>query len=195
MDFKQKLQELTARRDSYKSLLADRTKRNQEIDNELKTVLESQKFVQSVAEAVQSKLSSRIDDIVNLGLATCFPGYTFGMEYVQSRGKTEVQFLVKDKDVVIDPLNQCGGGLVDVLCFCIRMAVYSISNVSNIIIADEPFRFVSRSLRGRVAELLSILSEKLNIQIILVTHIDELSDNADNKIMIKKINGISEVIK
>ena len=195
MDFKKKLQELTARRDSYVSLLNDRVKRNSDIDDELKVVLDSQKLVQAVAEAVQSQLSSRIDDIVNLGLATCFPEYTFEMKYVQSRGKTEVQFLVKDKDNIIDPLNQCGGGLVDVLCFCLRLSVYSISTTSNVIILDEPFRFISRGLRNRVAELLSILSKKLGLQIIMVTHIDEFTETADNQIRIKKINGVSEVME
>lgn len=117
------------------------------------------------------------------------------MEYVSSRGKTEVRFNVFNNGSLIDPMNQCGGGLVDVLCFCLRMAVYSISSVNNVIVLDEPFRYISRSLRGQVAELLSILSEKLNIQILEVTHMDEFSNSANNKVFIKKINGISEVIK
>ena len=175
-------------------MLEDRRLRLSEINRELSVIAESQAFIQGVAESVQSCLSSKIDGIVNLGLASCFPGYEFRMEYVLCRGKTEARFVVMNGGKEIDPMNQCGGGLVDILCFCLRMAVYSISSVNNVIILDEPFRYISKSLRPRVAELLLVLSEKLGIQILEVTHMDEFSDNASNKVLIKKTNGISEVI-
>lgn len=192
---KSRIQELQGLRSSYRKILDDRKIRSKEIEDELKVISESITLVQEVAKSVQSQLSSKIDNIVNLGLATCFPDYEFEMEYVSSRGKTEVRFNVFNNGSLIDPMNQCGGGLVDVLCFCLRMAVYSISSVNNVIILDEPFRYISRSLRGQVAELLSVLSEKLDIQILEVTHMDEFSNSANNKVFIKKINGISEVVK
>lgn len=194
MNVKERLNELTVKRNSYIELLEERKKRNEEIKRELQTTLDSQMFVQAVAESVQSQLSSKIDNIVNLGLATCFPDYTFEMKYVPSRGKTEVQFIVKDGKDVIDPMIQCGGGLVDVLCFCLRIAVYSISNVNNIIVFDEPFRFVSKNLRGKVSDLLYTLCDKLNLQLIEVTHIEELAENSNSKITIRKRNGVSELI-
>lgn len=195
MDYKSKLQELIIKKAAIKTTLSERKKRIDEIHSDLNVVSESQTFVQSVAQSVQSKLSSKIDGIVNLGLSTCFPNYTFKMEYVASRGKTEVVFVVKDGDSQIDPMNQCGGGLVDVLSFCLRMAVYSISNVNNVIILDEPFRFLSKSLRPKVAELLEVLCDKLNLQLIEVTHIDEFAENSDKRIFIKKIDGVSKVLE
>lgn len=195
MNIKDKLQELNVKKQSYMMSL-DRARENlNRIESELNTVENSQIFVQAVASNVQSQLSSRIDNIVNLGLAICFPGYTFEMKYIPSRGKTEVSFVVKNGDDIIDPMNQCGGGLVDAIAFSLRIAVYSISNTANTIILDEPFRFVSRGLRPRIAELLKVLSEKLNVQIIEVTHIDELAENSDKKILIKKIDGVSNTVE
>jgi hypothetical protein len=191
---RRRLEEMLILRRSSKRMLEDRRLRLSEINRELSVIAESQAFIQGVAESVQSCLSSKIDGIVNLGLTSCFPGYEFRMEYAPCRGKTEARFVVTNGGKEIDPMNQCGGGLVDMLCFCLRMAVYSISSVNNVIILDEPFRYISRSLRPRVAELLSVLSEKLGIQILEVTHMDEFSDNASNKVLIKKTNGISEVI-
>lgn len=193
MDIKEKLQELNIKKSSYQSMLDERNVRYNEIVKELNVTENSQSFVQSVAQVVQSQLSSQIDTIVNLGLNTCFPGYTFEMKYVASRGKTEVQFVVTDGKSIIDPLNQCGGGFVDLLCFCLRIAVYSISSVNNVIIFDEPFKFLSKGLRSKVAELLVTLSDKLNLQIIEVTHIEELAENSNKKFLIKKVNGISGV--
>lgn len=194
VDYSDKLQELNALRNSYTVSLNERKERKDEIEKQLSVLIKSQEFVQEIAKKVQSQLSSSIDSIVNLGLSSVFPDYDFEMEYVSNRGKTEVQFNLKNKDTVIDPMFQCGGGLVDVLCFCLRIAVYSISNVNTCIILDEPFRFISKNLRNNIAELLHVISEKLNIQIIEVTHITEFSENSDNRISIKKIDGISEVI-
>ena len=195
MELKEKLQALLAKRNSISSLLEERKSRLAELENEVEVTSKSQIFVQTIAQEVQSKLSSKIDNIVNLGLATCFPSYSFEMKYVPARGKTEVQFIVKEGDDIIDPMDQCGGGLVDVLCFCLRIAVFSISSVNNTIVLDEPFRFVSKALRGTVAELLSILCEKLGLQIIEVTHIEELAESSDKKILIKKIDKVSEVME
>lgn len=183
-----------AKRESNKLLLESRKQRKRELVEELETINKSQVLLQTVAQETQSLLSSKIDNIVNLGLATCFPEYKFNLEYVPARGKTEVKFTFKDvQGNEVDIMNQNGGGVVDLVSFCLRVAVYSISDTSNTIVLDEPFRFVSRSLRERVAELLHTLSEKLNLQIIEVTHINELVEGSDSQITIKKVNGVSNV--
>jgi DNA repair exonuclease SbcCD ATPase subunit len=45
---------------------------------------------------------------------------------------------------------------------------------SPILILDEPFKFVSAGNLARVRQLLESLSEEMNIQILMVTHLDEL---------------------
>lgn len=180
--------------ESQKSLLQEREKRLKELEDDMITIGKSQVLLQEVAKDVQSQLSIKIDNIVNLGLATLFPEYNFHLEYVTSRGKTEVKFLITDNDGdEIDVMNQNGGGVIDVLTFCLRVAVYAISNVSPIIIFDEPFRFISKSLRSKVSELLNVLSEKLSLQFIIVTHMDEISDNANVVYKVIKKDGVSNV--
>ena len=191
----EKLNVISVKREADKELLEQRKSKNEQLIKNLETISKSQALLQSIAEEVQSQLSSKIDNIVNLGLATCFPEYTFQLKYVPSRGKTEVNFVFMNGDDVVDIMNQNGGGMVDLACFLLRVAVYAISNNDNIICFDEPFKYVSRTLRPKVAELISALSEKLGLQFIYVTHIDELSETADKKILIKKINGVSEVTK
>jgi len=191
MDYRSKLTELNVLRNSYSITLEERNKRKEEIENQLDVVSKGQLFVQEVAQNVQSQLSSTIDNIINLGLSSCLPEYTFHMEYVPSRGKTEVQFNVMKDGKLIDPMSQCGGGLVDILCFCLRIAVYSISSINNVIVLDEPFKYVSKSLRPLVADLMTTLSEKLDLQFLYVTHIEELSECANKQIIFKKIDGVS----
>ena len=193
LELKSKVQKLNVQYESDKTLLESRKQRLIEIQKETETVLKSLALTQEVAAEVQSQLSVKIDNVVNLALEILFPEYTFELQYIPSRGKTEVRFVFKSGDNEVDIMNQNGGGMVDVACFALRVAVYSLSNTDNVIILDEPFKYISRTLRPRIAELLSALSDKMGMQFIYVTHIDELSDNANKKFIVKKINGVSEI--
>lgn len=195
MEIKEKLNKAIIKRQSNIELLAQRKQRLEEIKTETEEVLKSISVCQSVATEVQKQLSVKIDTIVNLALATCFGDeYTFKLNYVPARGKTEVEFLLLQNGKEIDPMNQNGGGLIDILCFALRVAVFNISHTDDIMTFDEPFRFVSKGLREKVAEVVHTFSERLNIQIIEVTHVEELMDNSDRRFVIKKINKVSEVV-
>jgi len=194
LEIGEKLNKLKVKKDSVSELLNMRIKRQEEIKQEIETLLKSQAILQEVAKEVQSQLSLKIDSIVNLGLATCFGDeYKFELKYVSARGKTEVEFALSSDGKPIDPLEQNGGGLVDILCFCLRVAVYNISRTDNVVVFDEPFRFISKGLRERAAELVHTLSENLGLQFIEVTHIDEFMEHSDQKFIIKKIKGVSNV--
>ena len=194
MNIEEKLNKALIKRQSNKELLDKRLKRKQELIDELETVLKSQVLLQTVASEVQSQLEVKISGIVNLGLQTCFPEYTFKLKYVPARGKTEVRFVFMKGEDEIDIMNQNGGGTVNLASFCLRIAVFALSSTDNVMVFDEPFSWMSKSYRGKIAELLHTLSEKLNIEIIMVTHVEELSDMSDKKILIKKVNGVSQII-
>lgn len=164
----------------------------------LKLIEEGQVFLQKVAQETQEHLRFQIEDIVNLALETCFPGeYIFQIQFNVSRGKTDAELVFIDQrsGKPIDPMEASGGGVVDLTCFALRIASYALeSGTDNLIILDEPFRFLSRDLQARAGEILKTLSEKMNLQIILVSHIPELIDVADKIFTVKKnIKGVSEV--
>ena len=194
MEIKEKLNKAIIKRQSNIELLAQRKQRLEEIKTETEKVLKSISVCQNVATEVQKQLSVKIDTIVNLALVTCFGDeYTFKLNYVPARGKTEVEFLLLQNGKEIDPTMQCGGGLTDILVFALRIAVYNISHTDNVMIFDEPMKFLSKGFREKASELVHTLSERINIQFIEVTHITEMMENSDKRFVIKKINGVSEV--
>lgn len=192
-EIENKLNTLKVKKQSNEELLKSRKQRLEEIKTETEEVLKSISVCQSVATEVQKQLSVKIDTIVNLGLKTIFGDeYTFKLEYVPARGKTEVEFNLYNKDgKLIDPMLQSGGGLVDLLTLCLRIAVYNISHVDNVICFDESMKFLSKGYREKGAELIHTLSERLDLQFIEVTHIPEFMDNSDKQFVIKKIKGVS----
>lgn len=168
------------------------------VEERLKNLEQAQIFLQTVAQETQEKLKFEIEDITNLALETCFPGeYEFEIQFNIARGKTEAKLLFKDQrsGKELDPMECSGGGVVDLACFALRIASYALeSGTDNVIILDEPFRFLSRDLQQRAGEILKTLSDKMNLQIIMVTHIGEFIDIADKVFEVKKNNeGVSEI--
>jgi len=156
----------------------------------LASIDEAQAFVQAIAQETQSRLKFHIEDIAQLALDALFPGvYTFLVEFAIARGKTEVRLLLKlnGTDTCIDAQDACGGGVVDILSFALRVACHTLEQgVEPVLILDEPFKFVSADLRPQIAQVVSELSQRLGLQFIIVTHLPELIDVADSVIEIQK---------
>lgn len=172
--------------------------RMEELSSKLDLMEKVQVFLQKIAKETQERLSLQIEDIINSALDAVFPNeYTFRLEFTTSRNRTEAQLLFYDQRTgkEVDPMNASGGGVVDLTAFALRIACYVLeNNTDNVIILDEPFRFISRDLQERAGKILKTLSEKLHIQIIMVTHIKELIDCADRVFEVKKNEqGISEI--
>lgn len=169
------------------------------LNQKMKLIEQAQVFLQKVAQDTQSQLKLKIEDIVNLALNTVFPDeYLFQVDFNVSRGKTDAELVFVNQKTGgrVDPMTASGGGVVDIVAFALRIAGYVLeSNVDNVIILDEPFRFVSKDLVDRAGEILKVLSTKLGLQIILVTHIPEFIDIADKVFRVRKNqNGVSKII-
>jgi DNA repair exonuclease SbcCD ATPase subunit len=169
-------------------------------EKKLKLIEEAQIFLQKVAQNTQEKLKFQIEDIVNLALESVFPNeYLFQMNFNVSRGKTEAELVFQDKRTgqTIDPMEASGGGVVDLTCFALRISAFALeSGTDNLIILDEPFKFISRDLQERAGEILKKLSEKMKLQIIMVTHIPEFIEVADKVFEVRKNEkGVSRIIE
>lgn len=161
-----------------------------EMNLRMKRFEDAQTFLQKVAQETQEHLKFKIEDIVNLALETCFPHeYSFRLNFNISRGKTEAEFvfLSQSSNRPIDPMNASGGGVVDIACFALRIASYVLEQgIDNVIVLDEPMKFVSKDLLDSAGEILKVLSTKLGLQIIMVTHENKFIDIADKVFEVKK---------
>ena len=174
------------------------TAKKEQLEHRQKLLEQSQAFLQKVAQETQEHLRFQVEDIVNLALETCFPGeYTFQILFNISRGKTDAELVFLDQKTQrqVDPMNASGGGVVDLTCFALRISCYALEKgTDNVIVLDEPFRFLSRDLQERAGEILKTLSERMQLQIIMVSHIGEIIDVADKVFEVKKNEeGISKV--
>lgn len=181
-----------------KKYIEEYTEKKHQLEERQKLIEQSQAFLQRVAQQTQEHLKFQVEDIVNLALETCFPGeYIFQIMFNISRGKTDAELVFLDQKTgrQVDPMNASGGGVVDLTCFALRIACYALEKeIDNVIVLDEPFRFLSRDLQERAGEILRTLSKKMNLQIILVSHIGEIINVADKVFEVKKDDkGVSHI--
>ena len=160
------------------------TKSHLEAANGLKAV------IQQVAKETQDKLRLRFEAIVQACLDAVFPGcYTFKMEFLSRRGQVEVDMWLDHDGTRMDPLDSNGGGVVDVMSIALRLCCLTLSTNEKVLLLDEPFGHLRGEARERLGELLTIISEKLNVQILMV------GDVAGNVVRGKefKVSKVSDI--
>jgi ABC-type transporter Mla maintaining outer membrane lipid asymmetry ATPase subunit MlaF len=158
----------------------------------------AQVVIQVVALLTQNQLRYHISEIVTLALASVFDDpYEFDVEFVQRRGQTECDLSFVREDAHVSPLTASGGGVVDIAAFALRVALWSLKqpHTRPILILDEPFRFVSANYKPKASEMLKMISERLGLQIIMVTHSEELIECADAVFVVTQKRGISKITK
>jgi DNA repair exonuclease SbcCD ATPase subunit len=194
---KEKLIHSKAFKQRIEQEIEEKQKKVNRLSKNLKNSETARMIMQTVAQKTQQELEYQISEIVTLALQSVLEEtYEFDIEFVIKRGKTEaiIKFIKDGKK--FDPMMDTGGGVVDITSFALRIALWQLSSPRsrNTIILDEPFKHLSINYQEKAGKLLSLLSERLNIQFIIITHISELIESADKvfKVVIKK--GVSEVV-
>jgi len=158
-------------------------------------LLEVRALFQKAAQDTQQKLEFHISNLVSTALAAVFDDpYSFQLEFVQKRNKTEAELWFVRNGEKMKPVDASGGGAVDVASFALRIAFWSLTkNTRPLIILDEPFKHLSADLQSRASDMLRMLSENLGLQILLVSHIDQLISGADKEFKVVLNRGKSEI--
>lgn len=163
----------------------------------LKDSNEVQAIIQAVAKQTQEELEYRITEPVSLAMSAVFDNpYKQVAEFkITGRGTTECHLMFKRGKNIVKPFEASGGGPVDVSAFALRLGSWSLSQPKSrpIIILDEPFRFVSKAKMPLAGQMLKESASQLGLQIIMVTHIDELVDAADKVFQVTQRRGKSKV--
>jgi DNA repair exonuclease SbcCD ATPase subunit len=140
---------------------------------------EAQGVLQAAAQAVQQAAHEQVARVVTKCLRAVFGenSYGFVIEFDRKRGRTEARLSFTRGGHLVDPANASGGGVVDVAAFALRVAalILSVPPRRRLLVLDEPFKHISRNHAGVVRELIETLARELQIQIIMVTHSEELA--------------------
>ena len=174
-----------------------------EVKNQIKVLKQelihherAREIIREVGLITQKQLQVHISDIVSLALEAVFSdSYTLEVDFVERRNRTECDLFFLCNGERIDPITASGGGAVDVASFALRVASWSMAlpHSRNTLVLDEPFRYLSTELLPQAGEMLKQLAKEMGLQIIMVTHSDELVDCADRTFEVKQTKNVSFV--
>jgi len=152
-----------------------------------------------IAEAgkfTQSYLKDYIENMITTALQAVFEeNYQFIIDFDIKRNKPEAKISLKIHGEEVDPKDSVGGGILDIASFALRVVLWSIENPksNNVLILDESFKFLHGKIENAM-KMLKDLSKKLDLQFIIVSQIEELSENAD-KVFLVTHNGVFSEVK
>lgn len=139
-------------------------------------------LLHAMEESWQRAFQQSVANIISEGLS-----YVFGEELevkITPTTKGDVsalEFTLYKDGVEEDIVEGQGGGYINVLAFLLRVLLIVASRppLRRIIIMDEPFAMVSQEYRAPLAELVRALVDRLDFQIVMVTHEPEYAEVAD----------------
>lgn len=167
---------------SKRSHAAERVKEERKAltvaEDRLANLLEAQTILQKIAQTVQQQAHDRIAAVVSRCLSAVFAeeAYEFRIAFERKRGRTEARLVFVRDGHELSPRSSSGGGVIDVAAFALRLACLMLSRPSlrRLIVLDEPFRFVSSEYRPQLKAMLETLAKEMDVQFVLVTHIEDL---------------------
>ena len=157
---------------------------------------QAREIIRDVGLATQEQLQVHISDITSLALEAVFPDpYELVAEFVQRRNKTECDLYFTREGNRMNPLDSSGYGAVDIAAMALRIAAWSMQTPKkrNVIILDEPFRFLSENYQEQASQMIKELSTRLGIQFLIISHNATLAGIADKTFRVRKKNGKSIV--
>lgn len=147
----------------------------------------AREVVTKVGKSIQSGVEGAFTSIVSLALQSVFgDAYQFELRFVERRNQLEAELVLIQDGGECSPIDSVGGGVVDICSLALRIAALIIQQSAKVVILDEPCRCLSTDLQHKASEMIKTLSEKLNIQFIIVTHEEELTACADKTFVIDK---------
>lgn len=138
-----------------------------------------------VIQTVSAKGIGRVEAVVTNGLQLVFgPDVACVLEKNEGKRGTTYKIRVKttteDGDVIDDPMDAFGGGVVNMTAFLLRVLLLHRFKLAKLLVLDESFNNVSTEggYLTRVSELLRTLAEDYGFTILAVSHQDELTAHA-----------------
>ena len=192
----QKLTRLQAMRDLYRTELVEVVEKKAVLEKRHNTACKARIILQEIAQRTQQNIQQHISSLVTLALTAVERNAPeFVMRFESRRNQTECDLLFSEGSKEQHPLESSGYGLCDIVSFALRIAFWAVRKTAPVMILDEPFRQLSPDYHEAAGKMLKLVSEKLGLQFIIVSHSETVNLAADKVFLVEKNyrTGISTV--
>lgn len=165
----------------------------------LKDLREAEDVINIVSVLAQEESKQIVEELVTLALQSVYgTAYTFEVENKVKCNQPETFFYVVkegEKCLLKNADDYFGGGVVDICSFALRIVAWSIADErsDNVLVLDEPFKAIDSARLSLVGEVIRELSESLDLQFIIITHLDGLKKMGNKTFLVTQKNEVSSV--
>jgi DNA repair exonuclease SbcCD ATPase subunit len=155
-----------------------------ELKNNEKKLSESIAFLYNFSEYTRTGVKNKIEKIANIALKTVFTDKSMQFLVIPDKNKKGLYYdlYINTNGTLTELEDAKGGGVLDVISLALRISYLKIfqGQLEQLLILDEPFKNLDKQRLPKAIEWMKKISEEMKIQFIIVTHIEELIDLADN---------------
>lgn len=150
----------------------------------------SVEFIALVQSSTKHKIKAGFESIIVYAFRYIFGDnqHGFALEFKPRGNLQELHFNVKSPDCerLLDPADTSAGGVLNILSLALRIALLELMRpkVEGLLVWDEPFRDLSKEYQPQAAEFIKAINQKINRQIVLITHKDIFLNPEHNLIRI-----------
>ena len=177
--------------------LDSRKKQLTQFKKDLELFEDTAEFLRKVSTFLREGTKNKIETIVTEALNEIIldKDIEFLMKFDEKRNVNTLEFVVKEGDKELPILDSNGGGVINIIATVLRIIFVELqSSEPTTIILDEPASNLSAQYQSSFGRFLSMLSERLGHQLIIVTHNKTVAEQCHNMIMIEQDKkGISYI--
>lgn len=174
-------------------LLKERLNLEEQIQNlNIDTLNECVDVLRKMSTYQRETARSRLEELGTMALQYSLgPDYEMRIEITESRKKPQAEVYVLHLPTLLktDPMEENGGGVIDILSVAMRFVIIQ-SHVDPVIegpiILDEPFKMVSEEYIPMLVEFVQKIASDFGRQVILITHNTYLAQTCPDIIRVAK---------
>lgn len=173
-------------------------------DNEIRTenlkyAIDSIDFIEKSANHERGLIKDKVECVITDALKEIYGNeYSINFDYTMKRNKTSVDiYLVKHTEFgdIIRKQDGYGGGVSDIISLPLKLLVLmALQKNEKILIADEPGKHMDERV-DKFGFFLKNVSEKLGVQIIILTHFESMKEFADSIYDVRMIDKITSIVE
>ena len=171
---------------------------NKELDVISKTIstnTEVRNFLSGVSADYRVQICNTFNGLLTEALSRIFvKNIKFEIVLENYRNQPAIEVQITEDGNTLDPQKSSGGGMNDIISLIFKIIFVYLRDCNNIIILDESLKFLSKEYLQNASDFLRDICERLEMQIILVSHKENLQSSADNIISIDKIKNKSIIL-
>lgn len=182
-------------------ILSDQNKKlNNEIGaliNEISVLDSCATFFNKTIELKVDEVSSKIEDIINKGLAYIYGAdYRFKLHKSIKRNKTTFSFELCNIESGVAGFEEThGGGIMALISFLFRIVVIAILNKPRLIMLDETLSAVSIEYQEKLSNFIKQIADDMGFTIVVISHQPTLAEKSHIQYIVSKVQGFSKVLR